>query len=148
MPRLLTLTLALLAATPALASAQCLVSSVGRGEISGISVDDPLVEIFGYESVDVALELQLGLRQLPSRGDVRGADEEGGTLWCLSPNDPRCFPVDGPTEAPAPVDPMPSSSAPITPLVSAHSAATEPASSAVEAGPAGVATRVERPPRN
>jgi hypothetical protein len=153
MPRLPRYALVLLAGLmasvvfPAVASANaCLISAVGRGEMSGISVVDPLVEVFGNESVDVALELRLGLRQVPDR-DSLGSDE-GGVLWCLSPDDPRCFPVDGPTEAPTLSERMPSSAAPERPRPEPHDAADPQQGSTIDqAGPSGERTRVERPPR-
>jgi hypothetical protein len=150
MPRFFTLLLVLSAANPALASAdECmLLSVVGSGEISGISVDDPLVAVFGNESVDVALELRLGIRQLPIRGAALGTNDEGGLLFCLSPNDPRCSPVDGPTRAPSPMDWMPSSTAPATPAVAVLSPAAKSPKAVREVGPSGIATRVERPPRS
>jgi len=148
MPRLLSLCLIVVASAPAVASAdECMLSSVGVGEVSGISVADPLVAVFGNESVDVELELRLGLRQVPSRFDSLGVDDEGGVLWCLSPDDSRCFPVDGPTEAPSLADPTPSSPAQDLPRVSASRDKEEQLANASDAGPSGITTRVERPPR-
>ncbi len=147
MARSLCLCLAFLAATPALAFAdECMLSAVGRGEVSGISVVDPLIATFGNESVDVELEIRLGLRQVPSR-DSLGMDDEGGTLWCLSPDDPRCFPVEGPTEAPALTDPMPASAAPIAPDIDERGVRSSPLAFETRMGPPGVRARVERPPQ-
>jgi hypothetical protein len=149
MARSLSLCFIVLAATPAVASAdECMLSTVGRGEVSGISIADPLVETFGNESVDVELEMRLGLRQVPSRRDVLGADEEGGTLWCLSPDDPRCYPVDGPTEAPPLSDPMPTSAAPEMPDVGERDVRSLPTAFEAQTGPRGIRTRVERPPQH
>jgi hypothetical protein len=148
MARLLSLFLVVLAASPALASAdECMLSAVGQGEVSGISVPDPLVETFGNESVDVELELRLGLRRVPNRRDALGVGEEGGTLWCLSPDDPRCFPVDGPTEAPPLSDPMPTTAAPEMPDVGEREVRDLPSMFETLTGPPGIETRIERPPQ-
>ncbi len=147
MARFFSLLMAVLATTPAVASAdECMLSTVGRGEVSGISVPDPLVETFGNESVDVELEIRLGLRQVPGR-DTLSAGEEEGTLWCLSPDDPRCFPVDGPTEAPPLSDPMPTTAAPEMPDVGERDVRSSPTTFDIEAGPSGIRSRVERPPQ-
>jgi hypothetical protein len=151
MPRLLTLSLLLVAATPGFASAdECLISSPGLapsgGGMSGISIADPLVETFGNESVDVALEIDLGLRQPPPRGDELGMGDEG-MLWCLSPDDPRCFPVDAPAGAPSFGDPMPSSVGPETPRVPPLTIPRAFERADVFPGPAGEKSRVERPPQ-
>ncbi len=141
-----------LAVAPAVASAdECLISSVGMGEVSGISVEDPLVAVFGSESVDVALEIRLGLRQLPGDGptdSLAGDDSDNGVLVCFGPTGAECSPVDGPTEAPSLADPMPASQSPDLPLVAASAASEKTFAVTRRVGPSGTATRVERPPRS
>lgn len=155
MPRSLTLALLALPAlamTPTMAAAdECMISTVGMGEVSGISVEDPLVAVFGSESVDVGLELRLGLRQLPgdSDGDVldAGAPAEG-VLVCFGPTGAECMPVDGPTEAPSLADPIPASASPDLPSVTVFAATKTTFATTRRAGPSGTVTRVERPPRS
>jgi hypothetical protein len=114
--------------------------------LSGISIDEPRVDVLGApQSIDPAVAEEL--RRSWDRAGYEHLRADGGAvLWCYTPDDPRCNPVDAPARAPQLLRTQGKATttvpfvpdAPSRPMQASHDD-SRPHS--------GVKSRVERPPR-